>query len=86
MTDEPFAEWPLGQGIRDLSHGTAPNPYGEPEEQLCLRGRQAAKVFALLEPGVNTAWLRVDDGRRWEVTVHVVLPAYSLIGNPCEAG
>ena len=86
MTDEPFAPWPLERGIRELSHGTAPNPYGEPEEQLCLTGRQAAKVFDLLEPGVNTAWLRVDDGRRWEVSVNVVLPSYALLRNPCGAG
>jgi hypothetical protein len=82
-TTEPFAPWPLRRGIRELSHGVAPNPYGEPEQQLCLYGREAARVFDLLEPGVNTAWLRVDDGRRWELTVEVVLPSYSTSRNPC---
>jgi hypothetical protein len=64
----------------------AAGPYGLPEQQLCLRGRDAARVFDLLDPGVNTAWLRVDDGRRWEVNVEVVLPAYVTLGNPCGSG
>lgn len=85
-TDEPFARWPLRRGIRELSHGVAAGPYGQPEQQLCLRGRDAARVFDLLDPGVNTAWLRVDDGRRWEVNVEVVLPAYVTLDNPCGSG
>lgn len=62
------------------------NPYGEPEEQLCLTRRQAARVFDLLESGVNTARLRVDDGRRGRFSVDVGLASYTLVRTPCRAG
>jgi hypothetical protein len=84
-SDLPFAHWPLRRSITELSEGVEEGPYG-PDERLCLRGRAAARVFALLEPGVNTAWLKLDDGRRWMADVDVVLPAYSSARNPCGAG
>jgi hypothetical protein len=78
----PYAPWPLDRTITELSQGVGQGPYA-PQELLCLRGRDAARVFRLLKPGVNTAWLRVDDGRRWEANVLVVLPTYVGFENPC---
>jgi hypothetical protein len=77
-----FARWPLDRGIRELSLGTMPNAYGEPRAALCLTGPDAAAVWPLLD-GVNTAYLRVDDGRRWELNTTVDLPAYTRSGSPC---
>jgi hypothetical protein len=85
MTDEdPFAPWPLDRGIRELATGTAPNAYGEQKLALCLFGRDAARVWKHLFTGVNTAYLRVDDGRKWELQSSVVLPAYVGRGTPCS--
>lgn len=83
--DAPFRPWPLDRSIRELSHGLRPNAYDEPRRALCLRGAAAAKVFALFT-GENIAYLRVDDGERWElnVTVHTGTPP--LYGSsPCSA-
>jgi hypothetical protein len=58
--------------------------YGEQRLALCLRGRDAERVWRSLFTGENTSRLRVDDGRRWELDASVVLPGYVLYGSPCE--
>jgi hypothetical protein len=79
----PFRSWPLARTIREVTGGRKiENSYGEPEWATCLRGSQARRVFATLD-GRNTAYLRYDDGSRWEVTVTVVTPGYALLGSPC---
>jgi hypothetical protein len=82
--DDPFAPWPLDRGIRALASGTAENAYGEKRLSLCLVGRDASVVWRRLFTGVNTAYLRVDDGRRWELQASVVLPDYVGYGTPCD--
>ena len=82
---DPFAPWPLDRGVRELATGTAQNAYGEKKLALCLFGRDAARVWKHLFTGVNTAYLRVDDGRRWELQSSVVLPAYVGYGTPCAS-
>ena len=80
---DPFARWPLQQNIRELSTGTARNAYDEEKLAVCLVGRDAARVWRKLFTGVNTAYLRVDDGRRWELQATVGLPGYPAFANPC---
>ena len=80
---DPFAPWPLEQGIRELATGTARNAYDEEKLALCLVGRDAARVWRRLFTGVNTAYLRVDDGRRWELQATVGLPGHPAFANPC---
>ncbi|MFP5252849.1 MAG: hypothetical protein ACLGH4_03530 [Actinomycetes bacterium] len=79
-----FRRWPLGRGVEELAFGEMDDAYGEPRLALCLRGRQAATVWRRLFTGENTAYLRVDDGRRWELNASVVLPGYVLYGSPCH--
>lgn len=81
--DAPFHPWPLEKGIWELSSGTAPNAYGETRLAVCLTGRDAATVWRTLFTGRNTAWLRVDDGRRWELNATVELPGYERLDSPC---
>jgi hypothetical protein len=80
--DAPFAPWPLDRPIEELAVGTALDPYGEEDLVLCLTGDEVPPVFALLT-GVNHAYLRVDDGREWELTVRPQFPGYRLFGDPC---
>lgn len=82
--DDPFRTWPLGPGVEELASGELANAYGEERLALCLHGRQAARVWRRLFTGENIAYLRVDDGRRWELTASVVLPGYVLYGSPCD--
>jgi len=82
--DDPFRRWPLERGVEQLAFGEMDNAYGEQRLALCLRGRQAATVWRRLFTGENTAYLRVDDGRRWELNASVVLPGYVLYGSPCD--
>jgi hypothetical protein len=82
--DDPFAPWPLDRGIKELADGTAENAYGEERLSLCLFGKDAATVWRHLFTGVNTAYLRVDDGKRWELQSSVVLPDYTGYGTPCD--
>ena len=70
--------------MEELAFGEMANAYGEQRLALCLRGRQAARVWRRLFTGENTAYLRVDDGRRWELNASVVLPGDVLYGSPCE--
>ena len=65
------------------SQDTAENAYGERELAICLRGKDARTVWRELFTGENTAYLRVDDGRRWELTASVSLPGYALHDSPC---
>lgn len=81
---DPFRRWPLQRGVEELAFGQMDNAYGEPRLALCLRGRQAARVWRRLFTGENTAYLRVDDGRRWELNASVVLPGYVVYGSPCD--
>ena len=81
--EDPFAPWPLDVRVDELPHRVVDHPYGE-RLAICLVGDQAAKVFALLT-GVNHAYLRVDDGRRWELNVDVHSPGYRLHGSACES-
>lgn len=82
--DAPFRPWPLRRGVAELAEGRRPDAYGVRRHALCLRGRQAARVWRRLFTGDNTAYLRVDDGRRWELNASVVLPGYVLLGSPCD--
>jgi hypothetical protein len=82
--EDPFARWPLQRGIRELATGTARNAYDEEKLALCVIGRDAARVWRHLFTGVNTAYLRVDDGRKWELQSSVVLPDYAAYGSPCS--
>jgi len=82
--DDPFHRWPLARGVEELAYGEMDDAYGEQRLSLCLRGRQAARVWRRLFTGENTAYLRVDDGRRWELNASVVLPGYVLYGSPCD--
>jgi hypothetical protein len=81
--DAPFARWPLDVRIEELPHQLVDHPYGE-RRAICLVGEEAAMVFRLLT-GVNHAYLRVDDGQRWELNVTVHSPGYRLHGSACEA-
>ena len=81
---DPFARWPLEHGVRELSSGTARDAYDEEKLALCLLGRDAARVWRHLFTGVNTAYLRVDDGRKWELQASVALPGYVAHGSPCS--
>ncbi len=81
---DPFRRWPLERGVEELAFGEMADAYGEQRLALCLRGREAARVWRRLFNGENTAYLRVDDGRRWELNASVVLPGYVLYGSPCE--
>jgi hypothetical protein len=83
---DSFAPWPLERGIRELATGTARNAYDEEKLALCVIGRDAARVWRHLFTGVNTAYLRVDDGRKWELQSAVVLPDYVAYGSPCSFG
>ena len=83
--DDPFAPWPLDRGVREIATGTAENAYGEKRLSLCLLGKDAATVWRRLFTGVNTAYLRVDDGKRWELQSSVVLPDYVGYGTPCSS-
>jgi hypothetical protein len=82
---DPFARWPLARGIRELARGAMPNAYGEQKLAICLHGRAAREVWTLFT-GVNSAYLRVDDGRRWELESYVTLPGYRLRSSPCFGG
>ena len=77
-----FSPWPLDRSIGQLAIGTTLDPYGEEKHVLCLSGDQVAPVFALLT-GVNHAYLRVDDGKEWELDVRPHYPGYRLAGDPC---
>jgi hypothetical protein len=81
---DPFRPWPLERGIEELAFGEMADAYGEQRLALCLRGRDAERVWRSLFTGENTSRLRVDDGRRWELDASVVLPGYVLYGSPCE--
>ena len=82
--NDRFRRWPLQRGVEELAFGELDNAYGEPRLALCLRGRDAGRVWRRLFTGENTAYLRVDDGRRWELNASVVLPGYVLYGSPCD--
>lgn len=85
LTDaDPFRPWPLARGILALTQDVLPNAYGEPERAFCLQGAAAGRVWRRLFTGENTAYLRVDDGRRWELTASVVLPGYVQHDSPCD--
>lgn len=81
--DAPFRPWPLRKGIWELSTSTAPNAYGETRLSVCVTGRAAAKVWRRLFTGANTAWLRVDDGEKWELDATVEVPGFERFGSPC---
>lgn len=81
-TGSPFVDWPLSAGIEELASTTTTNAYDEIELALCLEGDQVGPVWALLT-GVNNAYLRVDDGRRWELTYLLSTPGYRLYSDPC---
>jgi hypothetical protein len=81
---DPFARWPLRRGIRELATGTARNAYDEEKLAVCVIGRDAAKVWRHLFTGVNTAYLRVDDGRKWELQSTVGLPGYPPSAGACS--
>ena len=81
---DPFAPWPLPRGIRELATGTARNAYDEEKLAVCVIGRDAARVWRRLFTGVNTAYLRVDDGRKWELQSTVGLPGYTPSDGPCS--
>lgn len=83
---DPYAPWPLRRGVHALATGRLPNAYDEPKLALCLRGAQAHRVWRRLFTGVNTAYLRVDDGRRWELQSFVSLPGYQELSSPCGGG
>lgn len=70
--------------MEELAFGERDDAYGEQRLALCLRGRDAARVWRRLFTGENTAYLRVDDGRRWELNASVLLPGYVLHGSPCD--
>jgi hypothetical protein len=78
----PFMAWPLDRSITQLSESTTRNPYDEEELVICLVGVDVELVFALLT-GVNHAYLRVDDGTRWELNVTPHYPGYRLLTDPC---
>ena len=80
--DAPFAPWPLDVRVDELPHRVVDHPYGE-RRAICLAGEEAARLFTLLT-GVNHAYLRVDDGQRWELNVTVHSPGYRLHGSACE--
>ena len=73
--DAPFAPWPLEETIEELATSTTRNPYDEVELVLCLTGDQVEPVWELLT-GVNNAYLRVDDGAKWELTYILTWPGY----------
>lgn len=78
----PFAAWPLPESIDAMATRTTVNPYDEEELVICLTGEDVEPVFSLLT-GVNHAYLRVDDGSRWELNVEPHYPGYRLITDPC---
>ena len=80
--DSAFAPWPLDRSIEELAVGTMRDPNGAEELVLCLTGDEVPPVFALLT-GVNHAYLRVDDGREWELDVRPHYPGYRLVSDPC---
>jgi len=79
---DPFAPWPLATGVRGLAMGRLPNAYEEQKLAVCLHGRAARRAWTLFT-GVNTAYLRVDDGRRWELQSFVTTPGYRMLQGPC---
>jgi hypothetical protein len=79
--DDPFATWPLATPIDQLAHSLVEGPYGT-DRAICLTGDDVGPVFALLT-GVNTAYLRIDDGRRWELTVTVLSPGWQPWASAC---
>jgi len=83
-SEDPFRRWPLVRGVEELASGEMDDAYGEQRLALCLRDRDAARVWRRLFTGENTAYLRVDDGRRWELNATVVLPGYVVYGSPCD--
>ena len=80
--DAPFNPWPYDRPVEAMARGTQVDPYGEEEVVVCLSGAEVFPLFSLMT-GVNHAYLRVDDGRRWEVNVQPRTPGYRLYGDPC---
>jgi hypothetical protein len=77
-----FAPWPLDRTIEELAVGTTRNAYDEERLILCLTADQVGPVFALLT-GVNRAYLPVDDGKEWELSLEPHYPGYRLASDPC---
>lgn len=80
--NSPFADWPLAATIEEMSTGTVLNAYDEEVLVICLEGKDVAPVWALLT-GVNNAYLRVDDGREWELTYALSTPGYRSFRDAC---
>jgi hypothetical protein len=79
----PAQPWPLGQRIDQLGGEDTVDGAGEAVLQLCLDGQDAGAVWDLLVPGTNHAWLVVDDGDRWEVSLDLRWPGYRSSRDPC---
>lgn len=78
----PGASWPFDEPIRRMAH---PAPAGSQRElAVCLRGADAAKLFASLPGGVVGVFRWSDGAATWSAGVDVTTPGYSVYDGACD--
>ncbi|NYD43023.1 hypothetical protein [Nocardioides panaciterrulae] len=78
----PMAAWPFDEPIEQMA---VPAPAGSPGElAVCLRGEDAAKLFAALPGGVVGVFRWSDGTATWSARVDVTTPGYRLYGSGCD--
>lgn len=76
------ATWPFDEPIQQMAH---PAPTGSLGElAVCLRGADAAKLFASLPGGVVGVFRWSDGTATWSAAVNVTTPGYRLRPSGCD--
>ncbi|GAA2142794.1 hypothetical protein GCM10009844_14370 [Nocardioides koreensis] len=78
----PMATWPFDEPIAQMAQ---PAPAGSMGElAVCLRGADAATLFASLPGGVVGVYRWSDGTAVWSARVDVTTPGYRLTGSGCD--
>lgn len=78
----PMATWPFDEPIAQMAR---PAPAGSQGElTVCLRGADAATLFASLPGGVVGVYRWSDGTAVWSARVDVTTPGYRLYGSGCD--
>ena len=77
-----MATWPFDEPIEQMA---SPAPAGSQGElAVCLRGADAARLFASLPGGVVGVFRWSDGTSTWSARVDVTTPGYRLYGSGCD--
>ncbi|MFC4783401.1 hypothetical protein ACT8ZV_02935 [Nocardioides sp. MAHUQ-72] len=78
----PMATWPFDRSIEQMARPAPPGSLGD--LAVCLRGADAARLFASLPGGVVAVFRWSDGTATWSARVDVTTPGYRLSGGGCD--